>query len=103
MGREAACFTRVYMPVVLDGSLDFGLILEFGWWGYQYLEWVREAVVGSSQAERRKPGVGDRMVEDKYSMLVEGVVLAKQGHHVQQCELVLVEQCWGWEGAREQV
>ena len=37
------------------------------------------------------------MVEDVNSMLVEGVVLTKQGHHVQQSELVLVKESWGWE------
>jgi hypothetical protein len=42
-------------------------------------------------------------VEHVDSMLVEGVVWPKQGHHVQQSELVLVEQSWGWQGAREKV
>ena len=43
------------------------------------------------------------MVEDVNSMLVEDVVLTKQGHHVQQSELVLVEESWSWERAREKV
>ena len=43
------------------------------------------------------------MVQDIHSMMVEGVVLSKHGHHVQQSELVLVEKRWGWERAREQV
>ena len=43
------------------------------------------------------------MVEDIDSMLVEGVVWPKQGYHEQQGELVLVEESWGWEGARENV
>ena len=36
-------------------------------------------------------------------MLVEGVVWSKQAHHVEQGELVLMEQSRGWERAREQV
>ena len=36
-------------------------------------------------------------------MLVEGVVWSQQGHHGQQGELVLVEECWGWERAGEQM
>ena len=43
------------------------------------------------------------MVEDVNSMLVEDVVLTKQGHHVQQSELVCMEQSWCWERAREKV
>ena len=43
------------------------------------------------------------MVQHIYRMLVEGVVGPKQGHHVQQSELVLVEESWSWERAREKV
>ena len=42
-------------------------------------------------------------MQDINGMLVEGVVLSQQGHHVQQSELVLVEKSWGWERARENV
>ena len=35
--------------------------------------------------------------------LVEGVVRPMHGHDVQQSELVLVEQSWSWERAREKV
>ena len=52
---------------------------------------------------RGEPGVGDRMVQHIDSMLVESVVRPKHGHHVQQSELVLVEQSWCWERAREKV
>ena len=37
------------------------------------------------------------------SMLIEGVVSPKQGHHVEQSELVLVEEGWSWERAREEM
>jgi hypothetical protein len=43
---------------------------------------------------RGEPGVGDRMVQHMHTMLVEGVARPQHGHHVQQVELVLVEQSW---------
>ena len=43
------------------------------------------------------------MVKHIHSMLVEGVVRPNHGHHVQQSEMVLVEQSWSWERAREKV
>ena len=43
------------------------------------------------------------MVEHIHGMLVEDVARSKHGHHVHQGELVLVEQSWCWEGARENV
>ena len=43
------------------------------------------------------------MVQHIHGMLVEGVVRPMHGHHVQQSELVLVEQSWSWERAREKV
>ena len=36
-------------------------------------------------------------------MLVEGVARPQHGHHVQQSELVCMEQSWCWERAREKV
>ena len=65
-----------------DGRLDLGLVLKLRWGRDQYLHWVREGVLGSSLAETGKPGVGDRVVQHIDSMLVEGVVRPKQGHHV---------------------
>ena len=91
------------MPVLLDGRLDLGLVLKLRWGTYQYLQWVREGVLGSRLAEQGEPGVRYRVVEDINSMLVEDVVMSQQGHHMQQSELVLVEKSWGWEKARENV
>ena len=59
--------------------------------------------MGSRPVEHGEPGVRDRVVQDINSMLVEGVVLSKQGHHMQQSELVLVEKSWGRERSRENV
>ena len=78
------------MPVNFDGRLDLGLVLKLRWGRDQYLHWVREGVLGSSLAETGKPGVRDRVVQHIDSMLVEGIVWPKQGHHVEQSELVLV-------------
>ena len=50
----------------------------------------RKGVLGSSLAETGEPGVRDRVVQHIDSMLVEGIVWPKQGHHVEQSELVLV-------------
>ena len=91
------------MPVALDGRLDLGLELKLRWGRYQYLKWVREAVLVSSLAKGGKPGIRDRVVEHIGSMLVEGVVRPKHGHHVEQSELVFVEESWGWERTREKV
>ena len=38
-----------------------------------------------------------------HGMLVEGVARPKHSHHVEQSELVLVEQSWCWEGARQKM
>ena len=78
------------MPVTSDGGLDLGLVLRLGWGRDQYLQWVGKGVLGSSLAETGKPGVRDRVVQHIDSMLVEGIVWPKQGHHVEQSELVLV-------------
>ena len=43
------------------------------------------------------------MVQHIDSMLVEGVVRPMHGNDVQQSELVLVEQSWSCERAREKV
>ena len=43
------------------------------------------------------------MVQHIDSMLVEGVVSSKQGHHVEHGELVLVEESGSWERAREEM
>ena len=91
------------MPVALDGRLDLGLVLKLRWGRYQYLQGVRKGVLSSSLAETGEPGVGDGLVQHIDSMLVESVVRPKHGHHVQQSELVLVEQSWCWERAREKV
>ena len=88
------------MPVAPDGSLDLGLIGKLRWGRDQYLQWVRKTVLVSSLAEGGKPGVRDRVVQHIDSMLVEGVVRPKHGHHVEKGELVLVEESWGWERAR---
>ena len=40
------------------------------------------------------------MVEDIEAMLVEDVTWAKEGHHVEEGELVPMDQCRGREGAR---
>ena len=66
-------------------------------------QWIRKGIVGSRLAEQGEPGVRYRVVEDINSMLVEGVVMSQQGHHMQQSELMLVEKSWGWERARENV
>ena len=70
------------MPVTLDGRLDLGPECKLGWGRDQYLQWVRKAVLISSLAERGEPGVRDTMMQHIDSMLVEGVVRPKQGHHV---------------------
>ena len=71
------------MPVTLDGRLDLGLECKLRWGRDQYLQWVRKAVLISSLAERGEPGVRDTMMQHIDSMLVEGVVRTKQGHHVE--------------------
>ena len=91
------------MPVTLDGRLDLGLESKLRWGRDKYLQWVRKAVLISSLAERRKPGVRDTVMKHIDCMLVEGVLRPEQGHHMQQSELVLVEKSWGWESAREKV
>ena len=58
-GERGSLPGQVVMPVALDGRLDLGLECKLGWGGDQYLEWVRERVLGSSLAETGKPGVGD--------------------------------------------
>ena len=78
------------MPEILDGRFDLGFELQFRWGTDQYLQWVRKGVLGSSLAETGKPGVRDRVVQHIDSMLVEGIVWPKHGHHVEQSELVLV-------------
>ena len=102
-GEGGSLSSKVSMPETADGSLDLGLELHFGWRGYQDLEWVREGVLVGGQAEAGEPRVGDRVVQHIHPMLIEGVVWSKQAHHVEQCELVLMEQSQGWERAREQV
>ena len=91
------------MPVTLDGRLDLGLECKLRWGRDKYPEWVRKAVLISSLAERRKPGVRDTVMKHIDCMLVEGVLRPEQGHHMQQSELVLVEESWSWERAREKV
>ena len=46
------------MAEVLDGSLDFGLLLKLWWWGNQYLEFVREGVVCNRLAETETQELG---------------------------------------------
>ena len=91
------------MPEILDGQLDLGFELQFRWGRDQYLQWVRKGVLGSSLAETGKPGVWDRVLQHIHGMLVEGVVRPMHGYHMQQSELVLVEQSWSWERTREKV
>ena len=43
------------------------------------------------------------MVEDIQAMLIEDIIWAKKGHHVEEGELVLMNQCRGGERAREEV
>ena len=43
------------------------------------------------------------MVQHLHRMLVESVVGLRQVHHVQQRELVFVEESRSWERAREKV
>ena len=43
------------------------------------------------------------MVEDIQAMLMEDIIWAKKGHHVEEGELVLVNQCRGRERARQEV
>ena len=50
-----------------------------------------------------KPRVLDAMVKDMHSMLVEYVGWAKERHHVEEGELVLVDQGGGGEGARQEM
>ena len=67
------------------------------------MQGVREGILGCSLAERGEPGVWNRVVHHMHTMLVEGVAMPQHGHHVQQGKLVLMEHCWSWQGAREQV
>ena len=99
-GERGSLSDQSVMPETLDGRVDLGLECKLGWGRYQYLPWVRERVLGSSLAQAGKPGVGEGMMQHIDSMLVEGVVRPKHGHHEQQSELVLVEESWGWERAR---
>ena len=99
-GERGSLSDQGVMPEALDGRLDLGLECKLGWGRYQYLQWVREGVLGSSLAQTGEPGVGERVMQHIDSMLVEGVVRPKLGHHVQQGELVLVEESWGRERAR---
>jgi len=43
------------------------------------------------------------VVEDVEAMLVEDVGGAKECYHVEEGELVFVDQSWGREGARKEV
>ena len=43
------------------------------------------------------------MMEDVQAMLVEDVGGAKECYHVEEGELVFVDQSWGREGARKEV
>ena len=50
------------MPKLNNGRLNLGFELEFRWGRDEYLEWVRQGILGCSLAERGKPGVWDTMV-----------------------------------------
>ena len=50
-----------------------------------------------------KPGVLHAMVKDVQPMLVEDVRGAEECNHVEEGELVFVDQCWGREGAGKEV
>ena len=52
-----------------------------------------------SGADRLTRSWGENDAAHIDSMLVEGVVRPKHGHHEQQSELVLVEESWGRERA----
>ena len=50
-----------------------------------------------------KPGVLDVVMEYMYPVLIEDVTRSQECHHVEEGELVLVDQCRGREGARQEM
>ena len=86
-----------------DGSLDIRLECLLCWRGDHGLEGVWEGVLLAEIPDLGKPGVLDAVVEDMKAVLVEDVGWAKEGHHVEECVLVLMYQCRGRERARQEV
>ena len=65
------------------------------------MEGIWEGVLLAEVPHLGKPGVLDVVVENMYTMLVEDVVRAQDCNHMEEGELVLMEQSRGREGAGE--
>ena len=50
-----------------------------------------------------KPGILDAVMENVNTVLVEDITRSQECHHVEEGELVLVDQCRGREGARQEM
>ena len=96
--RLSLCQQRT-PPEGSDGSLDIKLERLLWRGGDHGLEGVREGVLLGEISDLSEPGVLDAMVEDIEAMLVENVAWTKEGHHVEEGELVLMDQCRCREGA----
>ena len=65
--------------------------------------WVRERVLLAQVSDLGEPGVLDAMVEDMHPMPVEDVFRSQEGHHMEEGELVPVNQGRRREGSRQEV
>ena len=57
----------------------------------------------AEETDLGKPRISDAMMQNMYPVLVENIVWAKERHHVEEGELVLVDQGRGGEGARQEM
>ena len=64
---------------------------------------VWEGVLVAEESDLGKPRIPDAMMENMYTVLVENIVWSKERHHVEEGELVLVDQGRGGEGARQEM
>ena len=64
---------------------------------------VWEGVLVTEESDLKKPRILDAMMENMYPVLEEDTIWAKERHHVEEGELVLVDQGRGGEGARQEM
>ena len=67
------------------------------------MHWVRERVLLAEVSDLGEPGVLDAVVEDVHPMPVEDVFRSQEGHHVEEGELVPVNQGRRRERSRQEV
>ena len=67
------------------------------------MEGIWDGVLLAEVPHLGKPRVLDVVVENMYTMLVEDVVRAQDCNHMEEGELVLMEQSRGRDGAGEKV